>query len=349
VLSQLTLQNYRNYSQKVFDFESQATIFVGPNAVGKTNILEAIYCLAVGSSFRADKEEEVISSGDNVGRIVGKVDDVELEIVWDNRERFHKFYKVNGIGRRLADFSGHFQAVFFQPEDLDIVIGSPSVRRKYLDVVLSQSHKEYRLAISVYEKGLRQRNRLLYQIKKAEVKIKNVEDQLEYWDELLIKNGEIIHNYRKNFLLFLNNSENDFLNIEVDYDHSVISENRLEKYFDQEIAAGNTLVGPHRDDFKIYYELRTTNYELSSFGSRGQQRLGTLVLKMGEMDYAEKQIGSRPTLLLDDIFSELDAVNRGHVLGLVSRQQTIMTTTDIHKEEEKILDKLGGVKIEMST
>jgi len=344
MLTKLTLQNFRSYSKKTFDFTSNATLFIGANAVGKTNILEAIYCLATGKSFRAVEEREVVRGGLGVGRVAAIVsNEVELELVWDNRERFQKLYRVNGVGKRQIDFVGHLTAVLFQPEDLEIVIGSPSLRRKYLDGVLSQAHKDYRLAHHIYEKALRQRNRLLLGAKKEHRILSR--SQLEYWNALLIEKGAIIHNFRKGFIDFLNDSPNNFFPIKVSYDHSIISVARLEKYHQEELLAGTTLVGPHRDDFIVEFEDQSASGRakfkiLGNYGSRGQQRLGVLALKIGELDYVEKQNGVRPLLLLDDIFSELDKDNRQHVLDLISKQQTIMTTTDIHESEEHFLKKL---------
>lgn len=354
MLTKIVLQNFRNYENRLFTFDKNVTIFVGKNAIGKTNILEAIYSLASGKAFRAVTEHEVVnenaSVSSRVARVVGLTNqELELEILWDDRSRFQKIYKINGVGKRQIDFVGHLPCVLFQPEDLTIVIGSPSGRRRYLDDVLSQSHKDYRVAIHIYEKALRQRNRLLYRIKKEELRISDISDQLEYWNELLIDKGQIIHNFRRGFIVFLEEMEKDFLPLKIEYDHSIISHERLKKYHFEELASGTTLVGPHRDDVIIKFKnLRSKNFELlANYGSRGQQRLGVLALKMGELDYAQTQMGIRPILLLDDIFSELDVVNREHVFDLVSKQQTIMTTTDIHESERELLEKLDGREVHL--
>lgn len=314
MISQLSLQNFRNYTKKTFDFSEGATLIVGPNAIGKTNILEAIYTLAIGKSFRADSEQDVILEGQQVSRIESS----DLEIIYDNRSRFTKLYRVNGVGKRQIDFVGNLRAVLFCPQDIEIVTDSPSIRRKYLDLVLTQVYKDYRIATHVYEKVLRQRNKLLWRIRedlpagRQEISI----DQLEYWNKLLIENGAVIHKYRKHFLEFL----------KLPYDHSIISEERLEKYSHEEIGAATTLIGPHRDDFKILKKGRP----VKSFGSRGEQRLAIFQIKMGELDYLKQITKTAPILLLDDIFSELDHDNRHHILEAIPKQQTIMTTTDVH-------------------
>lgn len=311
MINNLSLQNFRSYTKKTFEFSEKTTLIVGPNASGKTNILEAIYALAIGKSFRAEKENEVIRENENFALI--KTDN--LEILWENKNyngyKIYKHYKINGINKRQADFVGNLRAVLFCPQDLEIATDSPSTRRKYLDLVLAQIFKDYRLASHIYEKALRQRNKLLWKIREF-----GGIGELDYWNNLLIANGKIIHDKRKDFL--------DFLNLE--YDSSLINADRLNKYQQEEIAAAMTLVGPHRDDFRIL----KNNKNIKSFGSRGEQRLAVFDIKLKELEYVEKVTGEKPILLLDDIFSELDENNRRKVLEIIPQQQTIMTTTDLH-------------------
>ncbi len=297
---------------------------MGPNAVGKTNILEAIYCLATGKSFRAENEHDVIGYQSLVTRVAGD----DLEIIWDARGRFTKIYKVNGVGRRQMDFVGNLRAVLFCPEDLEIATDSPSTRRRYLDSVLEQIFKDYRLAARIYEKALRQRNRLL---KVARDQVLATRDQFAYWDQLLITNGKIIHERRKNYLDFL----------ELEYDYSIISAERLAKYAHEEISAATTLVGPQRDDFEI--KIRGKN--IKNYGSRGEQRLAVFQIKMGELAYVKKETGKQPVLLLDDIFSELDHANRHQILEIIPKQQTIMTTTDLHLVEKAAIKNFELIRL----
>jgi len=166
ILSQLTLQHFRNYSKQTFAFPPGVSLIVGDNATGKTNILEAMYTLATGKSFRADMDREMISWDEEVGRIRGIGEDVRLEVVLTNgvvggSHTPLKKYFVNGVARRMIDFIGNLRAVLFWPEHLELVIDSPSIRRRYLDGVLSQVDREYRRNHESYERGLRQRNRLL--------------------------------------------------------------------------------------------------------------------------------------------------------------------------------------------
>lgn len=305
---------------------------VGPNASGKTNILEAIYCLATGQSFRAETEQELIGIGNSLARIAGQTGSDELEMIWDGRERFHKLYKVNGVGKRQIDFVGNLRAVLFCPQDIEIVTDSPSTRRKYLDSVLSLVHRDYRIAISTYERAMRNRNKILWKIREFDF---DGDLQLEYWDNLLIDNGRIIHQRRKEYLDFINNWETDFFPVTVHYDHSIISKERLEKYRSAEVAAAVTLVGPHRDEFTIYNLQFSNKRNIKTIGSRGEQRMAVFTMKLGELEYVRQQaVDSSPTLLLDDIFSELDHENRRRLLQVVPKQQTIMTTTDLHLVEK---------------
>ncbi|MCL4397990.1 AAA family ATPase [Patescibacteria group bacterium] len=319
VLAKLTLQNFRSYSKKIFEFNPGATLIVGPNAIGKTNIVEAVYLLATGKSFRAENEHEMIKVGQQVSRLVGQLGDNELEVDWDARERFVKTYKVNGVGKRQADFVGNLRAVLFSPQDIELVTDGPAVRRRYLDSVLEQIYKDYRLAAHIYEKALRQRNRLLWRIREEGIS----REQLVYWNNLLITNGQVIHNRRKDYLEFLG----------LTYDSSVISAERLAKYALEEVAAATTLVGPQRDDFIINHHDRP----VKAFGSRGEQRLAVFNIKLKELEYVREITGTAPVLLLDDIFSELDHANRHHILEVIPKQQTIMTTTDLHLVDRSAL------------
>lgn len=194
ILKSLTLQNFRNYSQKEFNFFPGITLVVGSNAVGKTNLLEAIYLLATGRSFRAEVEAEMISYNGQMSNVKCQMSNgEELEIILtrgeiNGKRVAKKIYKVNGVNRRMIDFVGHLRVVYFGPEDLEIVVDSPARRRDYLDGVLQQVDREYRRAALSYRKGLRQRNKLLEQIR-DEGKPRSV---LYFWDRLLIENGEII-------------------------------------------------------------------------------------------------------------------------------------------------------------
>lgn len=360
-INKLALVNFRSFPKKNIDFNPSVNVIVGPNAIGKTNILESIYLLSSGKSFKARLEEEMINYDTDIARVAGKIDSnkgvgdsqsSKLEVVLtrgeiqigenpQNLQRApRKKMLVNGISKRLIDFSANLQVALFGPWDLDLVTESPSLRRKFLDYVISQTDREYRRATLSYEKGLRQRNKLLFRIREEGLS----RSQLLFWDRLLIKNGDYISAKRRDFIDFVN-SVADLLDqdFSVFYDSSAISEARLLRYKSEEVASATTLVGPHRDDF--VFEIKTlqtkTKRDLAKYGSRGEQRMGVLWLKMAELSYIEKVAGERPVLLLDDIFSELDHKHREVVTDLAQKQQTIITTADPHyidgiKKVEKI-------------
>jgi len=325
ILSSVTLDNFRSYPKQTFQFSPTTTLIIGPNTAGKTNILEAIVFLATGKSFRADSDREMIAWNEEFGRVSAVVGDTKLEalvtggIIGGQPAPFKK-YLVNGVSRRLVDFLGNLRVVLFWPEHLALVTQSPSLRRRYLDSVLMQVDREYRRNLLSYERGIRQRNSLLERIKEGFAQ----RSQLLFWDQLLIKAGGYITDKRAQYIDFVNNFQFSIRNFQLMYDKSVISENRLEQYAMEEIAAKATLVGPHRDDFIFYKQ----DKELSKFGSRGEQRLAVLWLKLAELSYIQNEVGERPILLLDDIFSELDSVHRSLVFDLIGKQQTIITSAE---------------------
>jgi len=379
----LSLQQFRSYTKETFQFSPSVTLVIGPNTAGKTNILEAIFCLATGKSFRAERESDMVQWGEEIARIratanqtnptnltnqTNKLDKLEndemlLELVITtgevNGEKTPtKKYLVNGVPRRQIDFVGNLRAVLFSPEDLDLITDSPSLRRNFLNSILIQTDREYRRNLYSYERGLRQRNKLLDLINEG----KAHRSQLLFWNQLLIASGTYITQKRQELIEYINNqktedgrrktedgrqktedrerkTENGKEKIKFDYqivyDKSVISESRLEQYKDEEVAAKTTLVGPQRDDF-VVTKSQNSNLndqqgmcrDVSRFGSRGEQRLAVLWLKLAELSYIESQTGERPILLLDDIFSELDSESRELVLSIIYMQQTIITSAE---------------------
>ncbi len=379
-LKNLFLQNFRTYSKSDFSFNKDVVFIVGPNTSGKTNFLEAVNLLSTGKSFKAQNDSEVISFGKEVGRVKGEITDSSLrssfqfgsssnasapavasgdlgarpakqglvktspneksprdllEVVLSATS---KKYLVNGVSKRRVDFAGRLLTVLFSPADLDLIIGSPSLRRNFLDSVLEQVDREYRLAVISYSKALRQRNALLQKVQ--ETGVRN-EKQFEYWDEVLIKNGQMIIQKRGEFIEFVNKEEKEIFDFKIYYDKSLISKERLLQYKSAEIGAGVTLVGPHRDDFLI----KMADKDIKSFGSRGQQRLVVLQLKLIQLLFIRESSGEEPILLLDDIFSELDEGHINLVLQMIGKQQTIVTTT--HKEfiSEEIQKNAGVIEL----
>jgi len=338
VLKSISLQNFRSYKKQEFSFEN-STLIIGPNTSGKSNLIEAIYLLSTGKSFRTDKDAQMLSFQEEVGRVKGITEDNELEVVITNGmvnggSQYKKFL-VNGVAKRRVDFSGNLLTVLFSPQDLEIIVDSPSLRRNFLDEILEQTDRNYRVAVIAYTKALRQRNALLEQAR--ETGIRN-EKQLEYWDNLVIENGNIITSGREAFINFINVSSKDIFDFIIEYDKSLISKERLLQYEKEEVAAGVTLVGPHRDDFSVLMvNGDKPAHNVKFYGSRGQQRLAILQLKTLELLYVERILGKRPTLILDDIFSELDENHILLILREIGKQQTIMTTTHREFVPQKLL------------
>ena len=332
-LDSVTLQQFRSYAKKTFTFSPDTTLIVGVNTAGKTNILEAIYFLATAKSFRARQDGESIRWGSELSAIKGRLSDgsetLNLDLLITHgdvggRAVPSKKYLVNGVSRRQIDFVGALRAVLFWPEHLELVTDSPSLRRRYLDSVLVQVDREYRRNLLSYERGVRQRNKLLELISEG----KASRGQLLFWNQLLIKSGAYLTDARAAFIDFVNEHRMPGVDYHIMYDKSVISEVRLGQYADEEVAAHATLVGPHRDDFLFEATMNKSSVSLSSYGSRGEQRLAVLWLKLAELAFIEQKTGERPILLLDDIFSELDDKHREYVLDLIGKQQTIVTCAE---------------------
>ena len=313
-------------------------MIIGRNTAGKTNLIESIYLLSTGKSFRTDRDPQMLKLNEEVGRVKGKIPDYELEVVVTNgqvggQRAMPKRFLVNGVSKRRIDFEGILNAVLFSPQELEIIIGTPSLRRNFFDDVLEQIDREYRVALLEYSKSLRQRNALLSLAKDTG---RRSDEQFEYWDSLLISNGQLITKKREELIEKINKAKKDIFDFQMIYDKSEISPSRLLQYKEAEVGAGVTLVGPHRDDF--YLLIGKTDNDIRSFGSRGQQRLAILQLKVLQMDVIEKAIDKKPILLLDDIFSELDAQHIDLVWSLNHGGQTIITTTHAEFKPKKMKD-----------
>jgi DNA replication and repair protein RecF len=259
MIRKISLNSFRNFGSKTVGFSDKVTLIIGPNASGKTNILESIFLLSTGRSLKAKVEEEMVNYKKDLARIKGLLSNrIVLEAVITRglidigTERPEKVARkkllINGVSKRLIDFAGNLKTVLFGPWDMGLVTESPSLRRKFLDTVLSQVDREYRRSILSYEKGVRQRNRLLFRIREEGIS----RSQLSFWNQLLIKNGDYITGKREEFVEFINKTHGlNSQNFRLEYDRSVISDGRLEQYREEEVAAATTLVGPHRDDFSF--------------------------------------------------------------------------------------------------
>ncbi len=344
-LKNLNLTNFRNYAQLNLNFDERPTIFVGNNAAGKSSILESIYLLSTTKSQRVENEDELIKEGQPFCKIecfVGMEGETELLIIINKVTQEVKFRKkvlVNGISRRTIDFIGNLPSVIFYPSDINMVTGSPSLRRWHLDLALAQINPKYKKALTLYEQFLTSRNRVLKRIREGFSKI----DELDYWTTELIKHGEEIELKREEFFSFINNLQTPLGEFKFEYLKSPITAEKLKETNGREVAAAATLIGPHRDDFEILLESKN----MAHFGSRGEQRTGTLAFKLAQLEYMAKILGTRPILLLDDVFSELDASHRAHIVEIVSKQQTIIATVELENIPQEFLDSARILRVDV--
>ena len=329
-------ENFRNLEKLDLKLNQPVTAFTGANAQGKTNILEAISLLAFGKSLRTGTEKNLIKSGGNFFRLEGTAENSEkqkihFELASNVKE---KTLKINGRKKNSAEFVGNLPLVQFTPEDLNLLLLSPALRRRYLNILLSQVSREYLRASLSYSKSLKNRNVLLVRI--AENLAKEVE--LEFWDTELAKHGTIIGKFRSEFLNFAEiplaenfekiANESKKLTIRLsgfkgeDITTGKYLEN-LKKLYQQDLRYGSTNYGPHRQD--LIFEL--DGVSLVENGSRGEIRSSVLALKFTELKFLEERLGEKPILLLDDVFSELDKSRQKSLVNLVKDHQTFITTT----------------------
>jgi DNA replication and repair protein RecF len=367
MLKSLDLTGFRNYQERHFDFD-RVTVFVGRNGIGKTNILEAIGFLALARSFRARNDKEVINWEAEAARVVGQTNEAIIEIALSHQVKGGKLIKINGINRRSIELLGHMMVVLFLPESLGLVAGAPQLRRQFLDLILIQEDRKYAYHLVQLQKVLRQRNKLLRQIDEG------VADrgQLLFWDETLVEHGSHLLVARVNLLRKLNEtlshhyetmSEKEGI-LQLSYKAASVSESSGEQnkfsdplacpldrqewseilmksladYQYREIAAGNSLYGPQRDDFTFMLN----NRPLSTFGSRGEFRSAILALKASEADFLiacnkEREQEIPLIFLLDDVYSELDEQRRGQMVKLIDNHQAVITTTDVSHLSEDLL------------
>ena len=348
-LKSLNLTNFRNYAHLELNFDQRPTIFVGNNAEGKSNILEAVYLLSTSKSQRVENEDELIKTGEEFLKVEGFLEDggeTELLVILNretvdvNLDRSTKRKKVlvNGISRRAVDFIGNLPAVIFYPSDINMVTGAPSLRRWHLDLGLAQIDTDYKKSLSQYEQFLTARNRVLKRIREGHAKI----DELDYWTDELVTLGEEVRVKREEFFNFINNLQTPLGEFRFEYKVSPISLEKLKETNGREVVSAQTLIGPHRDDFEILLEGRN----MAHFGSRGGQRTATLAFKLAQLEYMAKILGKRPILLLDDVFSELDANHRAHVVDIVGKQQTLIATVELENIPQKFLDSARILKVE---
>lgn len=352
-LSKIELSHYRNYKKEKIKLCDKVNIFIGDNAQGKTNILESIYILALTKSHRVGFENNIIENGYQACKIKGNLYDnnflKELELLVNIDKK--KVSINNKEIKKIADYISNMNVVMFCPNDLDIVKGSPQVRRNLLNIEISQLYPFYVNYLNEYNKILKNRNEYLKQLN-----INGMTDTryLEILDEKLIERGCDIYLYRKKYLDYINEKIKDIYknimniddlniiyetNIDIDsFEQETIKEKfrkKLKNNLKREIFQGMTLYGPHRDDFSFYIKDENLKY----YGSQGQQRLAIISFKLAEVSLFKEEKNTSPILLLDDIFSELDIKKRNKLIKYIPLDtQTIITTTDLKNIQKKILN-----------
>ena len=342
IIQSLHLKNFRNYSQLDLHPDVGVNIFFGPNGSGKTNILEAIHYCALGKSHRVSNDQSVIKNGETDAvcelsiRNQISVQTVGVHISKSESNRKSIFINSKKI-QRFSDMMGCFRCVIFSPEDLDMIKEGPSVRRKYLDMMISQIDSKYFIALQRYRIALEQRNALLKRIRAGEADLK----MLVSFDEILAEEGrtiiqkrmEIVHKLTEVAMDVYHNisgQEDELLQIQYQSvlpDSESIPDGMMKGLYanrEDDIRTGLTSIGPHRDD--LIFTLNRKNMKM--YSSQGQIRTAALSLKLTQIRILYEYSGDRPVLLLDDVMSELDRNRRVRLENEISQCQTFITCTD---------------------
>jgi DNA replication and repair protein RecF len=374
-LTHLSLTDFRNFARLDVDVPPGATLLLGDNAQGKTSLLEAVYYLATFTSFHASHDRQLVNfiAGRQplaVGRIVadyirgGKSHRLEIRLIQEvtrtNGTRLRKEVLLDGSKRKIGEVIGHFNAVLFLPQMMQVIEGSPSGRRRYLDLLLSQTIPNYAATLSTYNKAVTQRNALL----KSLAERGGDPAQLAFWDEQIAESGSVLIEARIHAVQELESlaaiTHSDLtggaeilrlvyqpaydplpqppgqisLSLETPIDRTGVSRSEIEAGFrdalarkrGEEIARGQTTLGPHRDELRFL----ANGIDLGIYGSRGQVRTAMLALKIAEVSWMHGKTGHWPVLLLDEVLAELDPQRRADLLEqLAQAEQSLLTTTDL--------------------
>ena len=332
-VGKIKLNNFRSYKDAEYELHPGVTIVVGPNASGKTNLLEALYVLSTTRSFRA-ADRDLVNNGQNYFRVAADFLGDDLAIGLTTESGVRKQVTHNGVKRPLSRHLGAMPVVLFEPTDLDLVTGPPEIRRRYLDLLLSQSDATYLAALQRYRRVLQQRNKLL-----DTFDVESVRGQIFAWDLKLAEAAGQVFDSRVKLIEFLNNCLGKSYALIAGYEPELtikyqpsVGENDYQNRFlealaqnlPRDLGAGFTTIGPHREDFVLEF----SGSSMSTVASRGEVRTAILAFKLAELAYQEQLSGRRPLFLLDDVFSELDSQRRSRLVKQLGGYQTIITTTD---------------------
>lgn len=370
VLRSIQIDDLRAYHRAAAEFGPGPQLIVGPNAAGKTSLVEAITLLAWGRSHRTTSDAELVRWGAEFTRVEGHLGPAEdgpgfraetsIEVVVvRSGAGSRKRVRVDGIGRRTSALAAVLRVVVFAPEEMLLVVGSPALRRDVLDRLAGQLLPSYAADLSTYARTVSQRNQLLRQIRDEEADPR----QLRFWTETCIELGAAIVAGRHEVLEALAGplaaahrliapEEATAGPLTLDYRSSAPQgpgealrdalERRFAETAQKEVWNGTTLVGPHRDDVAFVLGGR----DLAAFASRGQQRTAILALKFAELDLLTAHDGRPPLLLLDDVFSELDPARRSHLARRIGElPQAFLTTTAVDELEAELLRSAVGWRV----
>lgn len=328
----LSLTNFRNYTNERVEFSPYTNIIYGNNAQGKTNLLEAVYMFSQGRSYRADSDKELILFGNDFTSIKSEFSALNRDFsaaIHISRNAKKKI-TINNISiSKLSMLMSYFNVVMFSPEDLELVKGSPGIRRKFTDSAISQLYPNYLASLIDYNKILKQKNILLKDLKTKHIKS---DAMLSVWNEQLAEKGRIIYKYRAKFFEdispFISNIHNNISgeNIKITYCPNCEDDilDKLEQNQSREIENGSSLYGIHRDDA----EFKLNDKPAKTYASQGQQRTAVLSLKLAQTEYIKSLRDEYPVLLLDDIMSELDISRRTYLSEKIEGKQVLITCTD---------------------
>lgn len=368
-IKSLKLLYFRNYLSTNIDAHPSLNVLVGNNANGKTNIIESIFCLALGKSYRTKSDSECIMFGETataMSCIVNKNDkDLDIMLGINNKG---KSAKIAGVKKtKLTDFVGELNVVLFSPEDLQIVKGSPALRREFINREFYQFSRIYHKYNLMYQHLLKQRNSYLKDMRKnpkdemaltyletltsqlAKVALYITKERVLFVQDiskLTCKNMLNISNGQETLKIRYKSSVLEALNIKDTEDEAFTEENLtniiMRKSFD-DIMRGSTKIGPQHDDLEFYIN----DLDAKMFASQGQQRSIVLSLKLAEINYLKDKTGTYPVLLLDDVLSELDKNRQLKLLDAINENvQTFITTPSISDIKEDLLKKAKVFKIE---
>jgi DNA replication and repair protein RecF len=340
ILKSISFNNFRNFSEKQFKINPHLTAIFGDNAKGKTNLLEGIYFILKGEGFRESREEQLIIFNEKNGYVDAKLEDsmtkdihnlrINLTINYFGLNKTYFLEKTKkGRNSYLKDL---ITVVLFSPEQIEIIDRTMSFRREYFDKFLSAIDSEYKKHLHNYQQAVRKRNKIL----ERHYNQTTLNKELDFWNNYLEKEGKYITDKRSAYVSFLNDNQHlDSKIFKIDYLKNEFNQERLKTVFEKEKLIRKTLIGPQKDDFRILINNNTLTKDVHHFGSRSEQRLTIFWLKINELKYFDENFQKKSLLLLDDIFSELDADNKKLIFSLITKYQTVATTT-----EDKLINKI---------